>query len=75
MKKVAYTTKTGLQQFRPVFNKAYQRAAEESTDGFCLACGSTQSGCEPDARGYKCESCDAMKVFGLEELVLMGLAR
>src|SRR3990167_9017814 len=25
--------------------------------GFCLACGSQQEGCEPDARRYECEDC------------------
>ena len=25
--------------------------------GICLACGEEASGCEPDARGYLCESC------------------
>ena len=30
--------------------------------GFCLACGEEQEGCEPDARGYECESCGAHRV-------------
>ena len=38
--------------------------------GFCLACGEEQEGCEPDARGYECESCGAMKVYGAEELLI-----
>ena len=36
--------------------------------GFCLVCGFEQDGCEPDARGYECESCGEMKVMGAEEL-------
>jgi hypothetical protein len=40
--------------------------------GFCTACGEEQGGCEPDARGYTCESCGAPLVYGAEELVLMG---
>lgn len=39
--------------------------------GFCLACGSEQEGCEPDARSYTCESCDEPCVFGAEEILLM----
>lgn len=39
--------------------------------GFCLACGYKQDGCEPDARGYKCENCGEMKVYGAEECLLM----
>lgn len=40
--------------------------------GFCLTCGENAYGVEPDARGYKCEACLDDKVYGLEELVLMG---
>jgi hypothetical protein len=45
----------------------------ENNQGFCLACGETQDGVEPDARKYECESCGESKVYGVEELVLMGL--
>jgi len=50
------------------------RLAEEdcSNPGFCLSCGEEQDGCEPDARGYECESCGAMKVCGAAEILLMG---
>jgi len=41
--------------------------------GGCIACGKiAYSGCEPDARNYECEACGKNKVFGLEELCLMG---
>jgi hypothetical protein len=45
--------------------------AIESDDnmGFCLACGEEAYGVEPDARGYECECCGAMKVYGAEELL------
>lgn len=39
--------------------------------GFCLACGSKQYGCEPDARRYVCENCGELEVYGAEELLLM----
>lgn len=38
--------------------------------GFCLACGFEADGCEPDARGYECESCGEKKVYGAEELLI-----
>jgi hypothetical protein len=38
--------------------------------GFCLACGFEQDGCEPDARGYVCESCGEPQVFGAQEALL-----
>lgn len=39
--------------------------------GFCLACGAEHYGIEPDARRYECEECDAPKVYGAEEILLM----
>lgn len=40
--------------------------------GYCLACGAEAYGVEPDARRYRCEDCDAPKVYGASELLLMG---
>jgi hypothetical protein len=45
----------------------------DGTMGACIACGSDAWGVEPDARGYECECCGAMKVYGLEELLIMGM--
>lgn len=42
--------------------------------GICTACGEDQEGCEPDARGYICESCGKSTVYGAEELLLEILA-
>ena len=38
--------------------------------GFCMACGEEADGCEPDARGYECESCEEMEVYGAEEILM-----
>lgn len=38
--------------------------------GFCIYCGTEQSGVEPDARRYKCESCGTMNVYGAEDILL-----
>lgn len=40
--------------------------------GFCLSCGEEAYGVEPDARQYKCESCGEYRVFGAEEILIMG---
>lgn len=47
-------------------------AAIESGDnvGFCKECGDEVTGVEPDARGYHCESCGAMAVYGAEEMLI-----
>jgi hypothetical protein len=49
----------------------YLRASENS-EGICLACEAVADGVEPDARQYKCGSCGALEVYGVEELVMMG---
>jgi predicted amidophosphoribosyltransferase len=41
--------------------------------GFCISCGKDAEGIEPDARGYECECCGALKVYGADELALMTL--
>lgn len=58
----------------PVFEYLEAEFLEDHDEniGICLLCGETQSGCEPNARRYKCEACGAMKVYGLDEALLMG---
>jgi hypothetical protein len=75
MTKEKYTTKSGATQFRPVLSQASYLAIAGDGTGFCLACGSEASEVEPDAKRYTCEACGQPKVFGLEELLMMGLLR
>ena len=51
--------------------------AVESGDyvGFCLACGESQDGCEPDAEHYECVSCGKREVYGAEQLLIMGVGQ
>jgi hypothetical protein len=67
----SYMSKGGVRQFKPSF-KWIERSQGENK-GFCLACGKVQEGVEPDARKYECGHCRKMKVYGSEELALMGL--
>jgi len=67
-----YTIKSGAIQYMQSFAEL-ERAAGQGDAGFCLACGAEAEGIEPDARKYECESCGAPKVYGAEELILMGL--
>jgi hypothetical protein len=46
---------------------------DNSYQGVCLNCGEYQDGVEPDAENYYCESCEQDHVFGVEELLIMGL--
>lgn len=46
----------------------------DGLNGGCTACGELQyGGVEPDARNYECEGCGEKAVFGLEELLVMGM--
>ena len=65
-----YKTIKGVEQFRPVLE-----TYDETEGGFCLACGEPTDGVEPDARQYTCEGCGARKVYGVQELLLMGIAQ
>lgn len=68
-----YKAKNGAVQFMPSLSDVEQIIRRENTTGFCLACGSEQDGTEPDARKYTCHACGMRKVYGAEELLLMGL--
>ena len=65
-----YRTRSGLTQVMPSFDEV--QAMDHAMEGWCLACGSTQTA-EPDVRRDPCESCGAAKVYGAQELALMGL--
>lgn len=49
------------------------RTLSEDGIGFCTKCREEAGYCEPDARGYECEYCGCDAVYGMEELLLMGL--
>lgn len=70
---IEYKAKGGATQFKPQLGVDISEADFDDNVGWCLACGETQYGCEPDARKYKCEGCEQPKVYGLAELALMGL--
>jgi len=46
---------------------------EEEMVGLCLACGEERECCEPDASEYKCEECGKRKVYGVPNLLIMGV--
>jgi hypothetical protein len=56
------------------FTAAQIREAMDEQAGFCTACGYMQDCCEPDAREYVCDDCGEAKVYGAEELALLGWA-
>ena len=48
------------------------RVLEGDYMGICRSCLDVACECEPDARNYKCESCNAKTVYGAQELMMMG---
>ena len=41
--------------------------------GLCLGCGAERDCCEPDASSYECEECGERQVYGVPQLLIMGL--
>lgn len=75
MTTVSVPSRSGKTLFLPVFDEEFEAAALDGLTGLCICCGAEASGVEPDARRYTCEDCGSPGVYGLEELVLMGLTR
>lgn len=46
---------------------------DNDNEGLCVFCGEPAYGVEPDARKYTCEGCEKPGVYGMQELLLMGL--
>lgn len=70
---IPYTTKAGTTQYCASLEEFEEM--NENYEGMCLACGATQGQCEPDARMYQCSSCGMLKVYGAEEMLIMGLVK
>jgi len=72
MKQIRVRTKSGKIRlpYTPTFSEV--KASSENMTGFCIACGHTQRGVEPDAERYTCEACDKNQVWGGEQLLTMG---
>lgn len=54
-------------------DRIMQAVEEDENLGFCTACGEEAYGVEPDAEHYACECCGAKRVFGAEQLLIMGV--
>ena len=61
---------TKLLQFRMSATE-YARFSEEYV-GLCIACGAERECTEPDDRRIVCDQCEASKVYGAEELLILN---
>jgi hypothetical protein len=50
-------------------------AMSAASEGLCLACGATTAPVEGDARRYPCSACRRTQLFGIEELLVMGVVQ
>lgn len=58
-------------QRKTILEMAMEAAGSDDAIGICVNCGHERSGCEPDARGYKCDNCQMLSVYGAEEIIIM----
>lgn len=68
-----YRAKSGHIQLMPSDALLTEIIEGDNTAGFCLSCGETVEGIEPDAERDDCPHCGAAKVFGAENLMIRGL--
>lgn len=71
----SFVNKKGLTRYMQYMTSEEYIVHSGDNGGFCVACGEEAYGVEPDARGYECESCGEPKVYGSEELMMMGFIR
>ena len=62
-----------MQEIFKVSNEELTEMMFEGNYGICRKCGEFKDGVEPDADGYKCDSCGSMSVVGLEFAVIEGI--
>lgn len=67
-----FTNGSNSAMARPTIEQVIEAVESEDYIGFCLSCGEEAYEVEPDARKYKCESCGEYRVFGAEEILIMG---
>jgi len=68
-----YRAKNGNLQFKPSDAWLTDIIESDNSTGFCLACGDSVDGIEPDAERDDCPHCGAAKVYGAENLMIRGL--
>lgn len=66
-------TKSGKEYYRFEMSEMEFSGCDNDSEGCCVFCGETAYGVEPDARKYPCEACEKPGVYGMQELLLMGL--
>lgn len=77
MKRIKMTgQKTGKTFFAFAMHPEEFSGLDDDSCGLCIRCGeSTVGGVEPDARKHECEACEENGVYGMQELLVMGLVR
>ena len=48
---------------------------DENGEGWCISCGTSGQGAEPDAEKYTCDECGKPSVYGAGQLAILGLVK
>ena len=75
MESIKVKTKSGKDVYICKLEEGEATFSKCDGQGMCVACGEFTDGVEPDARRYECDSCGQPRVYGIEELVIMGYCR
>ena len=52
-------------------DEVMEAAEADESLGFCMACGESQGGVEPDAEKYECKGCGRQQVYGAEQILIL----
>jgi predicted RNA-binding Zn-ribbon protein involved in translation (DUF1610 family) len=73
MQKILRKTKSNKDVYTFQMTEQEYHSADNDMQGLCVGCGEVHDdNCEPDARNYECSNCGQRKVFGIQELLVMG---
>ena len=53
------------------FEEVFDSLARDLNEGFCINCGCSSMGVEPDAKEYRCDACGGFTLYGAEVLLLL----
>lgn len=72
-----YTARSGKTRYRPVMTEAEVASIfHHEGEGFCIGCGQdADEYCDPDTRQGICPNCGQETIYGLEALIVNGIAR
>ena len=53
------------------FEEVFDSLARDLNEGFCINCGHSSMGIEPDAKENRCDTCGGFTLYGAEILLIL----